>query len=88
MLALPLGVGTMEVFDCAVLEMPEAGGDFVDEVVVVGDEKDGAFVALEGDVKGVDGFQVEVAGGLVEDEDVGLGEDELAEGQAGLFAAG
>jgi hypothetical protein len=28
-----------------------------------------------------------VVGGLVEDQDVGLGEDELAEGQAGLFAA-
>jgi hypothetical protein len=88
MLALPFGVGTMEVFNGAVLEVPEAGGDFVDEVVVVGDEKHRAFIALESDVEGVDGFQVEVAGGLVEDEDVGLGENELAEGKASLFAAG
>jgi len=33
--ALPLGVGALEVFDAAVVEDPEAGGYFVDEVVVV-----------------------------------------------------
>jgi hypothetical protein len=43
--------------------VPDAGGDFVDQVVVVGDEEDGALVLLEGDVKRVDGFQVEVVGG-------------------------
>ena len=69
------------------VEVPEAGGDFVDQVVVVGDQQHRAFVALEGDVEGVDGFEVEVVGGLVEDEDVGLGEDELAEDEARLFAA-
>ncbi len=36
-LALPLFVGALEVFDCAVIEVPEAGGDFVDQVVVVRD---------------------------------------------------
>ena len=62
--------------------------DFVDQVVVVGDEQDRALVALQGDVERVDGFEVEVVGGLVEDQDVGLGEHELAEEQAGRFAAG
>jgi len=33
-LALPLGVGAFEVFDALGGEVPEAGGDFVDEVVV------------------------------------------------------
>ena len=72
----------------AVFEDPQAGGDFVDEVVVVGDQQDGAFITLQRDVERVDGFEIEVVGRLVEDEDVGLGEDELAEDEARLFAAG
>ena len=43
-------VGAFEVVDFAVAEMPDAGGDLVDYVVVVGDEEDGAVVALERDV--------------------------------------
>lgn len=31
------GVGALEVFDAAVVEAPETGGYFVDEVVIVGD---------------------------------------------------
>jgi hypothetical protein len=36
-LALPFGVGALEVFYAVFVEDPEAGGYFVDEVVVVGD---------------------------------------------------
>jgi hypothetical protein len=68
--------------------MPDAGGDFFDEVVIVGDEQDGALVFLQRDVEGVDGFQVEVVGRLVEDQHVGLLQHELAEEQACGFAAG
>src|SRR5579871_4942759 len=32
-----LFVGALEVLDLAALKMPDAGGDFVDDVVVVGD---------------------------------------------------
>ena len=35
--AFPLCVGALEVFDAVGLEVPEACGYFVDEVVVVGD---------------------------------------------------
>ncbi len=35
MLALPLGVGPLEVFYAVFLEVPESGGNFVDQVVVV-----------------------------------------------------
>jgi hypothetical protein len=45
-LALPLFVGALEVFDLAVFEDPETGADFVDEVMVVGDEQHCAFIAL------------------------------------------
>ena len=57
-LALPFLVGAVEVFDAALVEVPEAGGYFVDQVVVVGNQKDRSLVALEGDVEGVDGFEV------------------------------
>ena len=58
------------------------------QVFVVGDEEDGAFVLLDGLVEGVDGFEVEVVGGFVEDEDVGLLQHDLAEEQPGGFASG
>jgi hypothetical protein len=32
------GVGSLEVFDVAVVEMPEARGYFVDQIVIVGDQ--------------------------------------------------
>ena len=46
MLTLPLGIRSLEVFDAVFVEDPEPRGDFVDEVVVVGDQQDRAFVAL------------------------------------------
>ena len=88
MLALPLLVGALEIFDAAVMKDPETRGDFVDQVVVVRDQQDRALVALQRDVESVDGFEVEVVGGLVEDEDVGLGQDQLAKREPRLLAAG
>jgi len=35
--------------------------------------EDGAFVLLEGEVECVNGFEIEVIGGFVEDEEVGSG---------------
>ena len=49
-----LGVRATEIFDLVVLEMPDAGGDFVDQVLIVGDQQDRAFVALQRDIQGVD----------------------------------
>ena len=72
----------------AALEVPDAGAGFFDEVLVVGDEEDGALVFLHGLVEGVDGFEVEVVGGLVEDEDVGFLQHDLAEEEAGGLATG
>jgi hypothetical protein len=65
--AFPFGVGALEVFYAVLFEVPESCGDFVDQVMIVGDQQDCAFVALEGDVQGVDGFEVQVVGGFVED---------------------
>src|ERR1017187_3219728 len=51
-------VGALEVFDVAMVEVPDTGGDFVDEIVIVSDQKDGALVFLEGEVEGVDGLEI------------------------------
>ena len=80
-------VGDAEVGGAA-FEVPDAGAGLFDEVLVVGDEEDGAFVLLDGLVEGVDALEVEVIGGFVEDEDVGLLQHDLAEEQAGGFASG
>src|SRR5207302_1391727 len=42
------------------IEVPDARGDFLDEVMVVRDQEHGPFIALESDVQCVDGFQVQV----------------------------
>ena len=65
-------VGAFEVVDLALAEMPDARGDFVEDVFVVGDKQNGAFVFLQGNVQGVDGFQVEVVGRLVKNKEIGL----------------
>ena len=82
-----LVVGDVEVVGAA-FEVPDAGAGLFDQVLVVGDEEDGAFVLLDGLVERVDALEVEVVGGLVEDEDVGLLQHDLAEEQAGGFASG
>src|ERR1017187_2800791 len=88
MLALPLRVRSLKIFKSILFEVPQARRYFIDQIVVVGDQQDGAFVALEGDIERVDGFKVEMVRGLVEDENVGLGQNQLAEHQSRLLAAG
>ena len=72
-------VGAFEVVDFAALEMPDTGGYFVDYVVVVGYQEDSAVVTLQADVEGVDGFEIEVVGGLVENQEIGFLQHEAAE---------
>src|ERR1039458_8715816 len=84
-LALPLLVRSLEILNSSVVEDPQSCRHFVDQVVIVRDQQDRALVPLQRDVQRVDGFEVKVVGWLVEDEDIGLGEDEFAEGEARLF---
>ena len=79
-------VGDAEVGGAA-FEVPDSGAGLLDEVFVVGDEEDCAFVFLNGLVEGVDALEVEVVGGFVEDEDVRLLQHDFAEEQAGGFAS-
>ena len=83
----PLVIGDTEIGGAA-FEVPDARASFFNEVFVVGDEEDGAIILLNCLIEGVDGFEVKVVGGFVEDEDVGLLEHDLAEEKAGRLAAG
>ena len=63
-------------------------GDVVEEVAVVRHHDEGALELLEEGLDPGDGFGVEVVGGLVEEEDVGVGDEQAAHGDAALLAAG
>ena len=63
------------------------GGDGVEEVAVVGDDDEGAVVVVEEVLEPVDGLEIEVVGGLVEEERFGLAEEGLGQQDADLLAA-
>jgi hypothetical protein len=63
--------------DSFVIDVGGVGGDGVEEVTIVGDADEGAVVVLEEVLEPVDGFEIEVVGGLVEEERLGLAEEGL-----------
>ena len=72
----------------AIGNLDDAGRDDVEEVTVVGDEDDSAAVGFEEVLQPADGLGVEVVGGLVEEEEIGLDAEGPAEGNAAFFSAG
>ena len=82
-LVVAAGVGD----DGFVVDVGGVGGDRVEEVAVVGDGDEGAVVVLEEVLEPVDGFEIEVVGGLVEEQGLGLAEEGLGEQDADLLAA-
>ena len=82
------GVVAGEFLGTAVVEGDGTGGEAVHHGAVVGDEDDGAFVAVEVVFHEALGVDVEVVGGLVEEEDFGLGKKKLGHCDAHLPAAG
>ena len=73
--------------DGLVVDVGDVGADVVEEVAVVRDGDDGAVVAREEVLEPVDGLEVEVVGGLVEEERFGVAEEGLREEDADLLAA-
>ena len=67
----PSGVVAFEGHALAVVQLEDPAGDVVEEVPVVGDRHDGAFVVGEEPLDPGDRFGVEVVGGLVEQQQVG-----------------
>ena len=73
--------------DGLVVDVGGVGADVVEEVPVVRDGDDGAVVAIEEVLEPVDGLEVEVVGGLVEEQRFGVAEEGLGEEDADLLAA-
>ena len=70
----------------AAVELENPAGHMVEEVAVVGDGDDGAFVLLQVLLEPIDTLGIEVVGGLVEQQDVGLLQEQAAEGHAAALA--
>ena len=72
-----------------VVHVHDVGADVVEEAVVVGDDDRRALVGVHQELlQPADGEDVEVVGGLVEEQHVGLGGEHLGEQHAQLEAAG
>ena len=71
----------------AAIELEDPAGDVVEEVAVVGDDQNGAGEKLQVLLEPADGLRVEMVGRLVEEQQVGLFEQQLAERDAALLAA-
>ena len=72
----------------AAVELQDPAGDVVEEVAVVRDRHDGARVLGQVPLEPGHRLGVEVVGGLVEEQQVGPLEEDLAERDAALLAAG
>src|SRR5437660_9500841 len=60
-LVRPLEVANMVIR----LEVPNARCDLVNQVMIMGDQENGALVTLQRDIEGVDRLQIQVVGGFV-----------------------
>ncbi len=65
-------VRSLEVFDRALIEVPDPRRHLIDQIVIVGHQQHRALIALDGDVQRIDRLQIEVVRRFVEDEDVRL----------------
>ena len=63
------------------------GADVVEEVAIVRDSDDGPVVAHEEVFEPVDGLEIEIVGGLVEEQGLRVAEESLGEENADLLAA-
>ena len=69
------------------VEVPDSGGDFFQQIVIVRDQEQRSLVLLQRDIQRVDGFQIEVVGRLVEHQHVRFLQHQLAEDQPRGLAA-
>ena len=83
----PAGVVTLPGDALAAVEFQNPAGHVVEEVAVVGYADDSAFVLLKVLLEPVDAFGIQVVGGLVEEKDVGLLQQQTAQGNPTAFAA-
>ena len=84
----PRGVVALEREALPAVELEDPAGHVVEEVPIVGHGDHGALVRLEVPLEPRNGLGVEVVRGLVEEQQVGRGEQEPTERDAAALAAG
>ena len=84
----PARVVALERDAPAAVELQDPLGDVVEEVAIVGDRDDRARVLLQEPLQPEDRLGVEVVGRLVEQQQVGVAEEQAGERDAALLAAG
>ena len=84
----PRRVVALERQPLAAVELEDPAGDVVEEVAIVGDRHHGALVVLEEALQPGDRLGVEVVRRLVEEQQVGGGEEQPAERDPAALAAG
>ena len=88
LLVQPGGVVALVGNAAAVVELEDPAGDVVEEVAVVGDDQNGARVIAQMAFQPVHALGIEMVGRLVEQQQVGLVEQQPAERDAASLAAG
>src|SRR5262249_54922604 len=87
LLVEPRGVVALPRNALPAVELEDPAGDVVEEVAVVRDRDDRALVLLQMPLEPRDRFGVEVVRRLVEEEQIGLPQEHLAERDAAALAA-
>ena len=72
----------------AAIEFEYPAGDIVEKIPVMGNGDDGAGILLEKSFQPAHRFRIEVIGRFIEQQHVGLGEQQAAQGDAAYFATG
>src|SRR5258708_27139845 len=82
-------VCSLEIGDfMGALEVPDSGRDFINQILVMRDQQYCSGIALQGNVEGVDRFEIQMVGRLVEHEQVRLLQQQFAKEQSRRFSAG
>src|SRR4051794_16153045 len=73
--------------EAAAKEFDDAGGNAIEKVAVVRHDEAGARIRAQEILQPLDRLGIEVIGGLIENEEIGLRDERAAESHAALFAA-
>ena len=81
-------MSSFEVLNLSLFDVPDSSSDLIDQVVIVADQEQCAWIPLQREVESINGFQIKMIRGFVQDEKVRFLQHELTENQPGSFAAG
>ena len=81
-------MSSLEVLDLSLFDVPDPSGDFIDHIVIVGHQQQRAGIPLQRDVQSIDGFQIQMVRGFVQNQEVRFLQHQPAENEPRRFAAG